>query len=316
MLSVLMCAYRENPDDFKMAVESILAQTYSDFEFMIILDNPENQELEQIIRFYQEQDDRIRLIKNPRNLGLTRSLNRGLGFAKYEFIARMDSDDIAMPERFERQMALFEKHPSYAMVSANKIDIDENGEVITPNSPLPESYETIKNVMRFQNVIFHPTVMFRKEAVMQLGGYREVTAAEDYDLWLRMLSSGFEIGILNEYLLKYRIRSQSISRSNLMKQYYAAKYCRKLHEMRLRNGKDNYSPENMQSYLETHCASGKQEKYMQGYEMFLKSWDHLGQKQYPKALGEYMKAVILEPEMLFKAYSLMQYKRFMNSEKK
>ena len=110
--------------------------------------------------------------------------------------------------------------------------------------------------------------------------------------------------------------NEYLTRSNLMKQYYAAKYCRKLHEMRLRNGKDNYSPENMQSYLETHCASGKQEKYMQGYEMFLKSWDHLGQKQYPKALGEYMKAVILEPEMLFKAYSLMQYKRFMNSEKK
>lgn len=110
-VSVIMSVYKEPVEWLHESIDSILNQTFTDFEFIIICDNPSYDEGIALLYAYKEKDHRIVLIENEKNLGLTKSLNKGITVAKGDFIARMDADDISLPERFEKQMSLLEKHP-------------------------------------------------------------------------------------------------------------------------------------------------------------------------------------------------------------
>jgi len=108
LISVLMPVYKEPENYLKQSIESVLNQTYVDFEFIIILDNPENQKLEDLILEYRNKDSRIIFHKNNKNLGIAKTLNKGLQIAKGKYIARLDADDIAYPERLEKQLKIME----------------------------------------------------------------------------------------------------------------------------------------------------------------------------------------------------------------
>jgi glycosyltransferase involved in cell wall biosynthesis len=189
----------------KDAIESIILQTFTDWE-LIIIDDGSTDNTEAIIAV--NKDKRILYLKNNGNKGLVYSLNKGIECAKGKFIARMDADDISYPERLEKQYHFLISNPDIAVIDGRQAFIDETGnQTGLFNSDIIGS-ETIKQKMPWHNCMGHPSVMMRAE-VIKAYPYRKVVY-EDYDLWLRMLNDGLKLERTAEPLLWYRIHQKSI----------------------------------------------------------------------------------------------------------
>jgi glycosyltransferase involved in cell wall biosynthesis len=194
------------------AIDSILQQTYEDFEFLIIDDGS----MDQSVRIINSYDDpRIRLIKNERNLGLVSTLNKGIDLAKGEFIARMDCDDISLPERFEKQMALMSQHPEVG-VCGGWIEYFM-GRVLVLKLPISDA--EIKRTLPSDNPIAHPTVMMRTKVIKNLQVYYNpgYSHVEDYELWIRLAVVTCFANI-PEVLLKYRIHPEQVGHEHAEEQ--------------------------------------------------------------------------------------------------
>ena len=214
-ISIIMGVY--NGQKFlRQAIYSILNQTFRNFEF-IIIDDASTDETETILDEYSEKDERIRVIRNPQNIGLTRSLNKSLEFARGRYIARMDADDISLPERLDRQLAFMENNKDVGVLGTGIKIIDATGEVIkTPK--LPKGNFT--NYLRKKNLFVHGTLMFRKDSLDMVSGYnQEMKLAQDYELLLR-LSEKVRIFCLPECLYLLRRHKQSISFAKCFTQIY------------------------------------------------------------------------------------------------
>lgn len=247
LVSVAMSVYKEPIGYIDEALHSILEQTYENLEFLIVLDDPGNLEARSYLESQSAADGRIRLIVNDRNMGLARSLNRALEAARGDVIARMDADDIAKPERIEHELhALGERSLDAVACGVDKIDGDGSkwGEV----NAFSERPENVARLLPVQNVIVHPTVLFRKEAVAAVGGYRNFASCQDYDLWLRLLTSGKRIGLLDERLLCFRRHPGSVSATRRYGQIVNESYIRQLYRERLVKGSDSFSEERLQNY--------------------------------------------------------------------
>lgn len=237
-----MSCFNETEKELSESIDSILTQTLQDFEFIIVDDNPTNDEIKKILLSYKK-DKRIKLIFNDRNIGLAKSLNKAIEIATGKYIARMDADDISLAERLEKQVNYLETHDDCSMVATNRDDINENSEVIKENAAIVVSDNLLQKVTKYGSIITHPSVMIRTKLLKSLGGYRAFPSAQDYDLWLRMLSSKQKIHIMPEVLLRYRIRQKSITKSNPAKQYFCNYYAQKLFKERLKKGYDTFSLE-------------------------------------------------------------------------
>ena len=197
-VSVIMPVY--NGEKFVgEAIESILNQTFSDFELIIIDDASTDGTLEVVRKF---PDGRIRIIRNHENIGIARSRNKGLREAQGEYIAVHDSDDISYPERFELQVKFLDNHPEVAAVGSWYVVIDENGEELE-RVKLWTRDDDIKAVLLKKNQFAHGAMMIRKECLKAVGGYRHIERCEDYDLCLR-LAERYKLANLPRFLYKYR----------------------------------------------------------------------------------------------------------------
>lgn len=201
-ISVLMSVY--NADKYLTeAMDSILAQTYPDFE-MIVVNDKSTDKSGDILKAFAQKDPRIVILENAQNLGLTRSLNRGLAIAKGEYVARMDADDISTPDRFQKQVVFLDMHPDYSFVSCIGRYIDENG---NPEQlrPFPETNEEIYAMMPKVDAVMHPGVMFRRKDIAQIGNYCEdFRVVQDYDLWFRGMAAGYKFYNIQEPLVLFR----------------------------------------------------------------------------------------------------------------
>lgn len=249
MISVIMGTYNEEEKDLEEAIQSILQQTYTEFEFIILLDNPGNKMLESILRKYEALDTRIKLVINEKNIGLAASLNKGIQLAQFPYIARMDADDRSFPKRFEIELDYLMKHESVDMVSANCVYMDEAGDVTGEKSGIPTTYQKIKKILPVGSSIIHPSILIKKEVLLEMGGYRALKTAEDYDLWLRMLTKGFVIESINEPLIYYRIRENSMTNSDKYLQYLMDTYLRGLYRERKKTGNDSFSTDHFEAFL-------------------------------------------------------------------
>ena len=262
MISIIMSTYKEEENLLRESIESILNQTYKDFEFIIILDHPENDLHKRIIEKYSKIDNRIRFFVNEKNLGLTGSLNRGLSLAKGEYIARMDADDISLPYRLERQLEYIKKN-QYDLIGGITQMIDEDGNSIYSIQKVPTDFNKIKKALRYGQCIAHPTWLGRKEVFDYLNGYRNIPFCEDFDFTLRVVLNGFKISNLNETVLKYRMTKNSISRNNLYDQYLYMKYITNEYS----NG-NIASVENAKEYVKNHLNKKNAEKYLEANVIF------------------------------------------------
>ena len=204
LISVVMSVYKEPVDWLIQSIDSILMQTLSDFEFIIICDNPSYGEGIEILNKYAEKNKRIKLIFNDENIGLTKSLNKGLAVASGKYIARMDADDISMPERFEKQIAFMENHPNIGVCGSNIIFFGEKtGE---KNYPLEMS-----DIWLFiESPFAHPSVMIRKEALGDSKYDENCIVSQDFNLWVELYSKGVNFANVDAPLLRYRYSGQQI----------------------------------------------------------------------------------------------------------
>lgn len=206
LVSVVM-AVRNDERFLPEAIESILSQTVKDFEF-IIIDDGSSDGSWRVVRKYARKDKRI-ISKRQKNQGLAKSLNNGIALARGTFIARMDSDDISLSDRFEEQLAYLAEHKEVGIVGCQAQEIDERGNPIPPAtlldlSAMPVSPGEARKSALKSNPVVHPTMMIRKDLVDALGGYDErFAAAQDYDFVLRALGR-CEVANLATIHLRYR----------------------------------------------------------------------------------------------------------------
>lgn len=212
-ISILLPVY--NAESFlEDAVLSILQQTFSDFE-LILIDDGSTDGSKQIVRQLAVRDSRIRLVQRP-NKGLIATLNEGIALARSPLIARMDADDIALPHRLERQCTYLKSHPETVAIGSYVQFMDRCGH--TYRTKYLPAGEGLRKAFLWGCPIMHPTVMMRTEAVREAGGYSpEFPSAEDYALWLRLLSLG-GIDNIPEVLLSYRVHGSSISHVHAQQQ--------------------------------------------------------------------------------------------------
>ncbi|MGE5296962.1 MAG: glycosyltransferase family 2 protein [Solirubrobacterales bacterium] len=208
LISVLMPVY--NAERYVAeAVESILAQTLTDFEFLIIDDGSTDGSLT-ILKRYAARDSRIRLVSRP-NTGYLVALNEGIGLARSESIARMDADDVSSPGRFAAQFDYLRDHPECLAVGCGVLLIDSDGQPLCEWTN-PESHEEIDeaHLHGLGGAIAHPATMFRRGILLAIGGYRlEMEFAEDLDLFLRLSEYG-RLANVPRVLFRYRQHIQSV----------------------------------------------------------------------------------------------------------
>lgn len=201
-VSVLM-SVQDGEQYLREAIDSILGQTFKDFEFIIINDGSTDRTAE-IISSYR--DPRMRIVNNATNLGLPASLNHGLDVAAGDYIARMDADDVSLPERLSKQVSFMDAHPEIAASGTWAKDIDADGRKFSTRC-LPFG-ERMKYEFWRPSPIVHPSAIIRKSHLGDLRYDIRIPHAQDYDLWLA-LKAGHELGNLPEFLLLYRVHPAS-----------------------------------------------------------------------------------------------------------
>ena len=210
IISIIVSIYNSDKTLSQM-IESVLNQTYKDFELILINDGSTDNSLD-VIKKYAKKDNRIVTI-DKKNSGLTKSLNIGLKKAKNKYIARIDADDIWYPTKLEKQIEFLEQNQDYTLVGTVYNEIDENGKIIykKQRTPLLITDEEIrKNIVRF-NPFFHSSVMFKKEVLETVGFYNEeLKYTQDYEFWIRIMSK-YKVVNLSEILASRRYGKDMIS---------------------------------------------------------------------------------------------------------
>lgn len=233
--SVLMSVYiKENPENLRLSVESMIKQTIPPDDFVLYCDGPLTDELYKEIGSFKKQFSVINVIYNETPLGLGGALNNGLKYCKNDMIARMDSDDIAMPERMEKQLEALEKHHA-DIVSGTVLEFSGTIENVINKKTVPETDILIKEYSRRRNPFNHPCVCFWKRQAAMAGGYMDCPYFEDYYLWIRMLSRGCIGYNIKEPVLYMRSGREMYKRRGglkytayalaFRKKMYAMKYC-------------------------------------------------------------------------------------------
>lgn len=232
-VSVVMSVY--NGERFlREAIDSILNQTFTDFEFIIVNDGSTDGTGE-ILESYR--DERIILVTQD-NVGLTKALNNGIALARGKYIARQDADDISKPERLEKQVAFMEAHPVVGLLGTRFEAIDEKGQV-TRLAYLQENNKVLQARLLEINQFSHGSVMIRKEALDKVGLFRDFFKyAQDYDLWLR-IAEQYEVANLPEFLFCYRELDLAISSKKILTQSLYAGVAREMAMQRIETGSDS-----------------------------------------------------------------------------
>lgn len=237
-ISVLMSVYNDEKY-LKKSIESILQQSFIDFEFIIINDGSTDS-TQEILKFYSSIDKRIKIIEQP-NSGMTKALNYGLSLAQGKYIARIDSDDISFPKRLEIQINFLELHPDIDLLGGGMQVIDDMDNVIG----LRNIY--IKNpnkALCHLNIYVHSDVMFRRSVLRKVIGYREkFQNAQDYDLWLR-ISEVSKIAKLQDILGQWRLNINGYTVARTSEQITEAKIIKMFHRQRIHRGYDDYNEYN------------------------------------------------------------------------
>ena len=199
LISVVMATYNEPEKYLRESIESILNQTFKYFEFIIILDNPDNKKAEKIIKEYQQKDKRIIFIKNEKNLGLAGSLNKGIEIAKGKYIARMDADDISLPERLEKQLEYMENNKDVDLLFSWVYFIDENDSILKEFKPVKEKVRNLKIYFFKEHLLVHPTLIAKSKVLKKNIFDENQKRSQDFELWMRLMTKNYKFDIIDEF---------------------------------------------------------------------------------------------------------------------
>lgn len=226
------------------AIDSIVRQTYTNFELLIVDDASTDSTVNQILSF---NDSRIKLFQNQQHEGISFSLNKGINFSNGELIARMDGDDISSSFRLQKQADYLTSHPNISICGSNIITIDANGLFIREHNYNSDNDRIKTDLFLGKTPLAHPSIMFRKSVINRFGTYdQSFDYAEDYELYCR-LSSKILFHNLSDYLLFYRQHSASVSNAHTYQQRTIARKALKKHI-------DGYGIQCSGTEFQTHCS--------------------------------------------------------------
>lgn len=201
-----------NPVYLNETIQSVLAQTYKNFEVVIVLNNADSW-VQQYLKKISEQDERFRVLITTEK-GISNALNIGLAGIQSALVCRLDSDDLMKPSRVEKQVNFLSKNPDIGVVGSQIRKVTKDGHYIN-TSKFPTKKEDVRKCLTVRNVIAHSSVMFRRELIEQVEGYQsQFNGAEDYDLWIR-LREKTELANIDESLTTYRVWSEQSTKKNL-----------------------------------------------------------------------------------------------------
>lgn len=249
-ISVIMPAH--NAESYLAeAIESVLAQTWKDFE-LYVLDDGSRDRTREIAASYAVRDPRIH-VESHANMGVAPTLNRGLALATSEWVVLMHADDVMMPNRIERQLEFVAAHPELAVASSWIMNIDSKGRVIAKGNSQLTTHEAVQARYKANQLIGFsaPATMIRKSAALAIGGFRpQFRVGEDFDMWNRLLENNCKILVQPEYLLKYRVHasSASVAQARLISQQL---HWYKDSMLRRRRGEQELSWDEYQCYRKT-----------------------------------------------------------------
>ena len=223
-VSVILSTYNEPIRYIRLAIDSILAQTYRDFELIAIVDDPDRKDVISMLRKISKNDSRVNVIINEQNLGLTESLNKGVDLARGKYIARMDADDISCPDRFQRQLDYLIEN-NYDLIGCDFVTIDSDGVKSNRVITYPRTNKMIKKYLRYNNPLAHPSWFGRAE-LFKNNKYIDFSACEDYEFLTRIALQGKRIGNLGGILLSYRKNDSGISSTKKAIQKTSLSYVR------------------------------------------------------------------------------------------
>lgn len=233
--SALISLYaKEKPEHLHDSLNSIFNQSLLPTEVILVLDGPIDFKLQAVLDKFKSKYSILEVISLSKNVGLGKALNEGLKHCKYELVARMDTDDICFPQRFEKQVNFMKNNPEIDICSAWVEEFEENITNVRTIKKLPETHTEISEYIKKRNPLNHPAVMFRKSAVLNAGGYLHFPLFEDYYLWVRMFANGSKFANIQEPLLHFRISPDMFKRRGGLK--YAcdsSKFQMELHRLGL-----------------------------------------------------------------------------------
>ena len=211
--SVLLSLYhKESPLFLRQSLESVFSQTLSPAEVILVEDGPLTDELYEVVKEFENLHSELIVVPLAENQGLGKALNEGLKHCSYDIVARMDTDDIAKPDRFEKQMDVFRKHLELDIVGAWIDEFEGEFTNVLSVRKVPERHDDILRFAKKRCPVNHPVVMFRKSAVLKAGGYKHFPLFEDYYLWVRMLMDGARFYNIQESLLYFRFSPDMFKR--------------------------------------------------------------------------------------------------------
>jgi glycosyltransferase involved in cell wall biosynthesis len=208
LVSVVMATWNDDPEYLAEAIASIAAQTYRNWELIIVDDSTRPETLRELDSLRASLGERCRLLRNDPPLGLARSLNAGFDLSRGELIARMDADDVCVPDRFEAQVSFLAAHPEIGIVGGDIEIVAQDLRHLSFRHYRKDPRELVR--MSFiRNPLAQPTVMLRKSVLKKVGGYDpKCERAEDYELWLRAIKNSIGITNMDKVLIKYRVSDE------------------------------------------------------------------------------------------------------------
>lgn len=229
--SIITSVYKNDKPEFvRVALDSMLInQSVKPSEIVLVQDGPVPDELSNLLSEYEmKYPEVMNIIRLEKNGGLGNALKLGTETAKYALVARMDSDDICLPNRFEKQLEYLEQHPEVDIVGGQMTEFIGEPDNIVGRRVVPTDNEAIYEFMKSRCALNHVTVMFRKEAVLRVGNYQDWFWNEDYYLWVRMMAGGCKFGNVEDVLVNVRSGADQYARRGGRKYYESEKGIKKL----------------------------------------------------------------------------------------
>ena len=208
MFSILISIYyKENPFFFYECMESIWDnQNLKPNEIVLVLDGPIGGELTACVKNWQSKiGGTLKIIALPQNVGLGQALNEGLKYCSYDWVFRMDTDDICTADRFEKQVAFIQQHSDVVLFSGQVLEFDQDISDANVLKAVPLTYEEIKEFAKKRCPFNHMAVAYKREVILALGGYQHHLFMEDYNLWLRVIGAGYTVSNLPDVILYARV---------------------------------------------------------------------------------------------------------------
>ena len=299
-----MTTYQEPEQILREAVDSILCQTLTELELVIVLDNPDAAETLKILQEYAAADSRVIVLQNTENMGQTMSLNRAFAVSNGEYIARMDADDIACADRLEKQKKYLEDN-DYDLIGGLLEVVNETGRLLYQIKRQPSDPEVIRDCLRYGVCLPHPSWFARRDVFTAVGGYREFSCAGDYDFLIRAALQGFRMSNLNEPVLRYRRRETNVSNSNLYRQYLTMKYLSKEYSAGRTADLDV-----LEDYVNAHLADERRKNnYSRGDKLFYQALEALQKRQWGKTLVCCLRLPFVSATYINKVYRFLMLDR-------